>query len=230
MGTGFENHAKYGEGIYYHNDQVLYVNLFIPSELDWTSKGLKLKQETAYPESDKTILTVLSAPSEAMTMAVRYPSWAVSGATVRVNGRRIRVSSAPGNYINVTRRWKSGDKLEIRFPMKLRLVPTPDDPAKAAIAYGPILLAGAMGTEGLSEPAPYARIRDQNDFNNYPIPEDLMHRLRLNKDNLEKALTPVAGEPAVFVTSTGTAEKEIKLIPYYKLHHQRYVLYWDLTD
>ncbi len=228
VGSGFENHAKYAEGIYYHNDQTLYINLFIPSELDWKSKGLKLKQETTFPESDKTTLTVLNSPSETLTMSVRYPSWAVSGAEVRVNGRNIRVASAPGSYINVTRKWKSGDKLEIRFPMKLRLVPTPDDPRKAAIAYGPIILAGAMGTEGLTDPAPYAR--DQNDFNKYPIPAGLISKLRLNKDNLLQALKPVQGEPAAFVTASGIAEKEVKLIPYYKLHHQRYVLYWDLTD
>jgi len=112
--------------------------------------------------------------------------------------------------------------------MKLHLVQTPDKSRKAAIAYGPILLAGAMGTEGIKPPAPYAN--DQNDYNKYPVPENLIHELRLSSENLTSVLKPVAGEQATFVTSSGVAEKEVRLIPYYKLHHQRYVLYWDLTD
>ncbi|HOU03353.1 MAG TPA: glycoside hydrolase family 127 protein [Bacteroidales bacterium] len=228
VGTGFENHAKYAEGIYYNNDRTLFVNLFIPSELDWKSQGMKLKQETDYPESDKTTFSIINAPVEAITISVRYPSWAVSGASVKVNGRNVRVSAKPGSYINVTRKWKSGDKMEVRFPMNLRLVPTPDDPRKAVIAYGPVLLAGAMGTEGIKSPAPYAN--DQNDFNKYPVPENLIHELRLSRENLNSGLKPVTGEPVTFITSSGVAEKEVRLIPYYKLHHQRYVLYWDLKE
>ncbi len=228
VGTGFENHAKYAEGIYYHKDRTLFVNLFIPSELDWKDQGLKLRQETMYPESDKTTLTVLSAPAEAITLSVRYPSWAVSGTSVKINGRKIKVTAEPGSYINIARKWKIGDNVEIQFPMSLRLIPTPDDPKKAAIAYGPVLLAGAMGTEGIEKPAPYAN--DQNDFNKYPVPANMIHQLRLNTGNLALGLKPATDEPVTFITSPGTAEKEIRLMPFYKLHHQRYVLYWDLTD
>lgn len=228
VGTGFENHAKYAEGIFYHKDRTLFVNLFIPSELNWKDKGLKLRQETEYPESDKTTLTVLSSPAEAITLSVRYPSWAASNASVKVNGRKIKITATPGSYISITRKWKSGDNVEIQFPMSLRLIPTPDDPKKAAIAYGPVLLAGAMGTEGIAKPAPYAN--DQNDFNKYPVPANIVNQLRLNSSNLALGLKTSTDAPVTFITSPGTAEKEIRLIPFYKLHHQRYVLYWDLTD
>jgi DUF1680 family protein len=228
VGTGFENHAKYAEGIYYHSDQTLYVNLFIPSELNWKNKGFSLKQETTFPETDRTTLSIVNAPAEAVGMAIRYPSWAVSGTTVKVNGSKVRVTTKPGSYITINRKWKAGDKVEISFPMTLRLVPANDNPKLAAIAYGPILLAGAMGTEGIKEPAPYAG--GQNEYTRYPIPDNLIHELRLNSENLVQRLRPVSNEPLAFITSSDAASSMIKLIPYYKLHHQRYVVYWDIKD
>lgn len=226
VGTGFENHAKYAEGIYYHNDQTLYVNLFIPSELDWKPKGLKIKQETSFPETDKTTISFEKAPAEELSLAVRYPSWAVKGTTVRVNERKIRVLSKPGSYITLTRKWKAGDKVEIIFPMSLRLIPTNDNPMKAAIAYGPILLAGAMGTEGLLELTPYADKHDA--YINHPIPANMVHELRLSQENLSQRIIPEANKPLRFITTEETADDVVHLMPFSTLHHQRYVVYWDL--
>ncbi len=226
VGTGFENHAKYAEGIYYHDDNNLYVNLFIPSRLDWKSKGLILKQETSYPESDKIAILIETAPADAFNMAIRYPSWAQSGASVSVNGRKVAISAKPGSYINVNRKWKSGDRIEITYPMKLRLIPTNDNPDMAAVAYGPLLLAGAMGTEGLQPPVPYAM--NQNEFNKYPVPDDLIHELLIDPARIDQYLKPVPAEPATFVTAAGVAPAEVKLVPYFRLHHQRTVVYWDI--
>lgn len=226
VGTAFESNAKFGEAIYYHDGKGIYVNLFIPSELSWEQKGVKLLQETAYPESDKTLLTIQSSQADAMPIIIRYPSWATSGVFVTINGKKVSVSQKPGSFIILNRKWKSGDKIEVRFPMTLRYVPAPDNPNVTAIAYGPVLLAGAMGTEGLTDSTPYAK--DQNDLNRFFIPADLIHELKVKDRKDFGWLQSEADEPLSFKTTSSVASKEIEMVPYYKIHHQRYVVYWDL--
>jgi uncharacterized protein len=226
VGTGFENHAKYAEGIYYHDDNGLYVNLFIPSELTWKERGIKVKQETKYPEEETTHLTITSNNAVAMPLYIRYPSWATLGAAIKVNGKKISVNQKPGSYIAINRKWKNGDKIDITYPMSLRLVATPDNPDKAAIAYGPVVLAGSMGTEGIKEPAPFAK--DQNDLNRYPVPANIITALNTHGAKITDWLKPVAAVPLTFKTTNSVAASDITLMPYYKIDRQRYVLYWDL--
>ena len=226
VGTAFESNAKFGEGIYYHDDNGVYVNLFIPSELNWKQKDFKLIQNTSYPESDKTLLTVSSSSHDAMSIFIRYPSWATSGAFVTINGKKISVSQKPGSYIQIDRKWKNGDRIEVHFPMTLRYVPAPDNASVSAIAYGPILLAGKMGTEGLTNATPY--VRDQDDLDHYFIPKDVTNELHINQANGFQWLLAVPQEALTFKTTSGVAEREITFIPYYKIHHERYVVYWNL--
>jgi uncharacterized protein len=226
LGTGFENHAKYTEGIYYHGDKGLYVNLFIPSELTWKEKGIKVKQETNYPEEETTHLTITGNTAVDMPLYIRYPSWATSGVAIKVNGKKISVNQKPGSYITVSRKWKNGDKVDITYPMSLRLVATPDNPDKAAIVYGPVVLAGSFGTEGIKEPAPFAK--DQNDLNRYPVPANIITALNTNGAKISDWLKPVTTTPLTFKTTNSVAASDITLMPYYKIERQRYVLYWDL--
>ncbi|WP_198175139.1 glycoside hydrolase family 127 protein [Spirosoma telluris] len=145
VGSGFESQSKYGEAIYYHDDKGIYVNLFIPSEVSWKQKGVTLVQETNYPEEATTRLTVQTKAPVQMPFYLRYPAWATAGVTLKVNGKAIAVNQSPGSYITIERSWKGGDQIELTYPMALRLVPTNDDPTVAAIAYGPIVLAGKLG-------------------------------------------------------------------------------------
>jgi DUF1680 family protein len=225
VGTGFENHAKYGEGIYYHNDNGVYVNLFIPSELTWKEKGLKLVQETQYPKDATTHLTIKEVGSPDLPLYIRYPGWATSGATIKVNGKTVKVNQKAGSYIVLTNHWKAGDKIDITFPMSLRLVATNDNPNVAAIAYGPIILAGDMGTEGITSPAPFAN--DQLDYEHYPVPANIITTLNVHGKQLSDWLVPVKDKPLEFKTS-GVADKEITLIPFDEIDKQRYVIYWNL--
>jgi uncharacterized protein len=225
VGTAFESNAKFGEAIYFHNDHQLYVNLFIPSVLTWEQKGLTLTQETSYPETDKTTLTINAAPAGAMSIFIRYPAWAGSGAFVSINGKKVNVAQNPGSFITLNHQWKNGDKIEVRFPMSLRYVPAPDNENVSAIAYGPVLLAGAMGTEGLAGKTPYAK--DQNDLNNFSIPANLVHELN-TKGLKDFSWLKATAEPLTFQTTRDVSPEEITMIPYYKIHHQRYVVYWDL--
>ena len=225
VGTGFENHAKYGEGIYYHDDKSIYVNLFIPSELTWKEKGIKLIQQTGYPEEATTHLTIQEIKEGNIPLYIRYQSWATSGATIKINGKNIKITQKPGSYIVLDKTWKTGDKIDITYPMSLHLVATNDNPNMAAVVYGPIVLAGDMGVEGIQSPAPYAK--DQLDFRNYAIPDNISGTLNINGKKLNDWLIPVPGKQLIFQTS-GVASKEITMIPYYKIDKQRYVIYWNL--
>lgn len=225
VGTGFENHAKYGEAIYYHDETGVFVNLFIPSVLTWKEKGVKLTQTTGYPEEATTHITIDEVKDGNVPLYIRYPSWATSGATVKINGKNLKIKQNPGSYILLDKPWKSGDKIDVSFPMSLRLVATNDNPDMAAVVYGPIVLAGDMGTEGINFPAPYAR--DQLDFSRMPIPENVISTLNVKGKKLADWITPVAGKPLIFKTS-GAATRDITLMPYYQIDKQRYVIYWNL--
>ena len=120
VGSGFENHAKYGEAIYYHNDKGIYVNLFIPSVVNWREKGLTLRQETDFPAEETTVLTIRAQNPVETTVYLRYPSWS-KGVKVFVNGKKIAVKQKPGSYIAITRLWKDGDRITADYPMCLRV-------------------------------------------------------------------------------------------------------------
>ncbi len=226
VGSSFESHAKYAGAIYHHDSVGLFVNLFIPSELNWKEKDVKIIQQTNYPEEAKTCLTFHTAQPVKMPVRVRYPSWAVNGASVKINGKNIQIKKKPGSYIVIDRIWKSGDKVELYYPMELRLVTAPHTSEIAAIAYGPVLLAGRMGTKAIKTPAPYAE--KQNDYNDYPIPDDIIDALKTEGKPVAEWLKPVPGNPLEFTTIAGVAPRQITLVPYYKLHDERYVVYWKI--
>ena len=226
VGSGFENQAKYGEAIYYHGDNDVYINLFIPSELDWKAKGFKLKQETNFPENGKIALTIATAPATALALQIRYPSWAVDGAIVKVNGKTFAIRQQPGSYIVINRKWKAGDQVAIDYPMALHTIATNDNPNKAAIAYGPIVLAGEMGTDNFEGPEPYSNPKLYNDYYryNYHIPTNISTDLVLDKKRLSEVVLPVSGQPLTFKSANnGTIFR-----PLYDIHRQRYVVYWDM--
>ena len=129
VGSGFESHAKYQSSIYFHNDQNLYVNLFIPSELNWDSTIIR--QETSFPESNKTMITA----SSKINMMVRYPYWA---SYMKVNGKRVKADK--DGYVSV----KDTKKAEIEFGMSLHEEATKDDASRVALLYGPIVLGGRL--------------------------------------------------------------------------------------
>lgn len=129
VGSGFESHAKYQSSIYFHNDNELYVNLFIPSELNWN--GTIIHQETAFPESNKTIITA----SEKTTIKIRYPYWATY---MKVNGRKVKADK--DGYVLV----KNTKRMEVELGMTLREEPTKDDPTRVAVLHGPIVMAGRL--------------------------------------------------------------------------------------
>ena len=223
VGSGFENHAKYGEAIYYHNDKGIYVNLFIPSVVNWREKGLTLRQETDFPAEETTVLTIRAQNPVETTVYLRYPSWS-KGVKVFVNGKKIAVKQKPGSYIAITRLWKDGDRITADYPMCLRVETTPDNPQKGALLYGPLVLAGELGTEGMQTPAPFSDPALYNDYYTYDyhIPAGLNTTLQVDLKHPERNLQRT-GKGLEFKNAEGTILK-----PLYDVHHQRYVIYWDL--
>ena len=229
VGTGFENHAKYGESIYYHNGNVLFVNLFIPSVLNWQEQGVQFKQETSFPENGKSTLTVTTDSPKNLTLKIRYPSWATDGVSLILNGRIVRVKEKPGSYISINRTWKDGDKVEIEYTMALKVNPS-DDPDIVSISYGPIVLAAEMGTEGMQNPAPFSNPKLHNDYYtyNYNVPSDLSNELNVKGKDVINWLRRVEGKPLTFKTDNPLVGKGLTFRPLYDIHHERYVVYWRL--
>lgn len=224
VGSGFENHAKYGEAIYYHNDQGIYVNLFIPSQVNWREKGLTLSQETNFPANETTQLSIRVDKPVRTTVYLRYPSWS-QNVKVLVNGKRVSIQQKPGTYIAITREWKDGDRIAATYPMRIQMEATPDNPQKAALLYGPLVLAGERGAEGMQASAPFSNPALYNDYYtyNYQVPASLSTSLKIDMKHPERALKRV-GEELLFTTGQGDVIR-----PLYDLHRQRYVVYWDLT-
>lgn len=224
VGSGFESHAKYAESIYFKGDDGVYVNLFIPSRLNWEERGLALTQTTAFPEEETTVLTVDAAPDEAMKLHLRYPYWS-GKPTVKVNGKKVAVKGKPSSYITVDRRWKAGDRVEVTYPMSLRVETTPDNPAKGAVMYGPVVLAANLGTEGMTAPAPFSDPTVRNDYYtyDYKVPQGLPTSLPfIIKDVPGKFKRQ--GKELKFVTEGG-----LEFSPLYDLNHCRYGVYWDFN-
>jgi hypothetical protein len=227
VGSGFENQAKYGEAIYYHTENDLYVNLFIPSRLNWQNKGVTVIQQTKFPEDGATSLTIRSSTTVDMPLHIRYPSWATT-ATVTINGKKFAVKASPGSYIVINRKWKNGDVVNVNYPMALRAVAANDDPNKVALVYGPIVLAGEMGTAGMVPPAPYSDPKKHNDYYtyNFNVPAGITRSLKLDLKDLDAFIKPVAGEKLTFKT----VNEGITLRPLFDIHRQRYVVYWDMFN
>lgn len=127
------------------------MNLFIASEVEWPEKGLKIVQETTFPQSDTTTLTLRCKTAVRMPLRIRVPYWATRGGTVKLNGRELESFAEPSSYFVLNRTWQDGDKVELTMPMSLHVNSMPDDSTLQAVMYGPLVLTGRLGTEGLTK-------------------------------------------------------------------------------
>ncbi|KIR61695.1 MULTISPECIES: beta-L-arabinofuranosidase domain-containing protein [Micromonospora] len=149
QGTGLEVNTRLMDSIYFYNGTTLTVNLFAPSTLNWSQRGITVTQSTNYPVGDTTTLSLSGTMSGSWSIRVRIPAWA-TGATVAVNGATQSVDTTPGSYATVTRTWAAGDTVTVRLPMRVVLSPANDNAAVAAVTYGPMVLAGNYGNTTLN--------------------------------------------------------------------------------
>ncbi|MGH7995394.1 MAG: beta-L-arabinofuranosidase domain-containing protein, partial [Opitutaceae bacterium] len=224
VGTGMENHTRYGQAIYLHGADSLYVNLFIASELSWPQRDLVIRQRTNFPDSDTTTLTFSCGRPAKLALKLRWPAWAASAPGVRINGKVQTVDGRPSSYITLDRTWRDGDTVTVQLPMSLHTVPLPGTSHLLAVLYGPVVLAGELGTDGM--PAdPYAR--DQTKFVKWPpapVPVWVCE-----KASLLKHIQPT-GQPLTFRTVGLGHPKDVTLVPFYRVQHQRYSVYWNVLS
>ena len=235
VGTGMENHGKYGQFIYTHVGKALYVNLFVASELNWREKGIRLRQETGFPYSETSRITITEAPSlkgraggEAFPLLVRYPGWVKPGELkVTVNGKAVDLISGPASYVAIDRSWKKGDVVEVRFPMHNSVKYLPNLPQYIALMHGPIMLAMKTGTEDLAH-----LIADDSRFGQLAVGKKLPVNeapilINNHVEEIANQLQPIAGKPLHFTLST-RMENPIRneLQPFFEIHDSRYMMYW----
>lgn len=225
-GSGMENHAKYGDSIYFRGQGGLYVNLFIPSALSWKEKGLTLTQTTRFPEHDRTRLRLNVRRPSRLTLNVRHPSWC-DAVRVSVNGRRHTTSGRPGGYVALNRTWRDGDTVEVHLPMTLRAEPLPGSPEVVAFLYGPVVLAGRLGRQGLTPGADI--IVNERTYGDVLDEKVEVPVLAGDAKQVVSRIKPSAGEALTFRTTGIGRPRDVTLIPYYRIAHERYNLYWKLV-
>lgn len=222
-GSGIENHARYGETIYARDAGKLFVNLFIPSTLQWREQGVSVEQETRFPDADTSRLTIRGDQAGEFTLAIRQPGWCPV-MTLTVNGKRKITSRKPGQYAELRRRFRPGDVVDVRVPMSLRVDTLPNDPDYAALVYGPIVLAGRMGTEGLSPGSQL--IVNERESGNMLQADMKMPRWTRPLEELVANTTRTRADRLEFRTTGFEGGASVNLAPWFRLTHERYNLYW----
>ncbi len=229
VGTGMENHSKYGEFVYAHSpaNDTLYVNLFVASQLD--SEKFGITQQTNFPYEEKTILIIDKAGS--YTLSIRHPEWCKGEYNVMVNGTVLNLTTAPGSYAHITREWTAGDKVEVMLPMQMEMIPCPNYESYVAFRYGPVLLGANTGTENLygqfagegrMDHAP--SIGPQLSLTSAPMligeREDVLKNIEvLDKSKLHFKIKPELYSSERFA--------DLVLQPFFTLHECRYMMYWN---
>jgi hypothetical protein len=221
-GTAVEEYSKLNDSIYFHDNEGVYVNLFVASELSWPEKGLRLKQETKFPEQPGTTLTVQPDRPVEMTIRLRIPEWLTSGGSVKLNGRPLESLASPGSYLTLSRTWKSGDRIELAMPMRLRIEAMPDDPSLQAVMYGPVVLAGDLGADGLTREMTIGPMGPHQQQIQGGVPA-----LRAAGSDPASWIKPADGKPLTF-RATGQ-QRDVTLMPLNAIFDKRYSVYWRVA-
>jgi uncharacterized protein len=210
-----ESHGLHGDGIYYESGDRFWVNMYVPSVANWKEAGATVTMDTTFPDGDAATLKLTMQKPKSFTLALRRPSWAGDGFTVKVNGKSVPVSSGPGSYVELKRTWKTGDTVSLVLPKTLHIEGLADNPDRAALMWGPLVLAADLGPErrgGPTEPIP-SLVTDEKPVTEWlqPVPDNLgvFRTAGVGRDNDGRT-------------------KEVEFSPFYRLHRRTYAVYWDL--
>ena len=219
VGSGFESHAKYQSSIYFRGERsevrgessevrgerILYVNLFIPSELNWD--GTVVRQETRFPESNTSTITIEHSTlniehSAPLSVKLRYPYWATY---MKVNGKRVKAGK--DGYVTVKcSMFNVQCSMKVELGMSLREEATKDDPSRVALMYGPIVLAGRLA----KVEHPFSDPKKYNDYYTFDYGK-----------HADVKLGTVRHLGGLRFETDG-----IRIAPFYDMQHCRYVVYW----
>lgn len=214
VGSGMENHAKYGEHIFYHNKNEFYVSQFIAAEVNWKEKDMRIRQQTNFPNEQSTTILIEAIKPQALTFYIRYPYWAAQGINIEVNGQQVKFNQQKSSFISIKRVWKNGDRIDVSIPFTLRLETMPDDKNRVAVMHGPLVLAGELG--------------EVNDTRAYE--PDFVPVLFTEVREPAYWLEPEEN-PNTFKTKDGVAKpRGFTLKPFYATHDVRYSVYWDIFN
>jgi autotransporter-associated beta strand protein len=227
QGTGMENPALYGQAIYFHKNDALWVNLYIPSTLNWSENGMTLQLDTTMPQSGSATLTIHCAQPTTAKIRLRIPAWIASAPTITVNGSTQNVAANASSYAELDRTWNDGDVIGLTLPMGMRLDRSMDDSTQVSLFLGPILLAADLGTSGMPASDEAA---GQLDYQNVPR---VTAPLMISPDAANLSSWVQAGpDPLTLTAATttpGDADRGVTTLkPFYDIHHTRYAVYWKL--
>jgi DUF1680 family protein len=218
-GTGAEEFAKFADTIYFHDANSIYVNLFIASEVNWKQKGIRLRQETSFPEDQGTRLVVRVMQPTEFALQLRIPYWATQGGAVKINGETLPVFARASSYLTLKRTWHDEDRVELSLPMQLHSSPLLGDRTMQAVMYGPVVLAARMESNGLTHDMQYDTtgkdIHPAGDPKAAPAPEL----------SVSDAVTAIAPTTSTLTFATTSGERH-ELVPLYRISGERYAVYF----
>ena len=218
-GTGSEEYAKLTDTIYFHDDDSLYVNLYIDSQLEWPEKGLAIKQDTRFPEQQGTTITITAKAPTQLAVNLRIPYWA-QGGSVKINGTVLPAFSSPSSYLTLNRLWKTGDKIELSIPMSLHIHGMPDDESIQAAMYGPLVLAGRFD--------PVTKEMTYGDYEPKRGEQHKVSDIAADPGNLASWIEPDPKQALTF-RSAGQSQ-QFTLVPLNSIFHERYTVYWKVNS
>lgn len=226
-GTGMEAPAKFGKMIYAHQGSELYVNLFMPSELNWKDKGVKLVQNTDFPDNNKVGFAINTAAGVHFTLNIRKPHWSTAKKmTVWVNGKKMQLAPNTEGYVQLDRSWSNGDKVEVELTPQVTVEYLKGSDKYAAFLYGPVVLAAKVGNNGLEEA--YSFRFPKRTVATLEIPMLTAPALIGSLDKIKKAVSRKPDKELVFECSSEVASTTFELIPFNRIHFNRYAIYFPL--
>ncbi|MBN1759596.1 MAG: glycoside hydrolase family 127 protein [Chitinispirillaceae bacterium] len=232
VGSGMENHTKYGEFIYTHQSDSLFVNLFIASEVDWKEKGVIIRQETQFPDTGMAVFTISAAAPTQFKLLIRHPGWVHKRGMVAMVGPDVfGLDSDPSTYITIDRTWNGGEQVKVLMKMDFSIERLNNVDSWSSIKRGPIVMASITGTDNLP-----GLIANDSRFGHSPsgtlMDVNSAPKLNINLGTFRTQFTPVAGKtqtykaPGIFQNS---ADGNLEFMPFYRLHDARYMMYWNAT-
>ncbi len=225
-GSMAESFAKLGDAIYWHDDEALTVNLFVPSEVRWHDRGISLVQQTRFPDDGSVRLTVRAARPTRITLRVRIPGWS-EGASATLNGRPLQAVASPSSYLVVTREWRDGDVLALELPMSVRAEALLGDSAQVALLHGPIVLAARLGAHGLDAQTLRAPPTRPRLVPEYPLEPVAVPSVPAAIREPARYLTPIAGRTLEYRTLTGPP---LEFVPLHRIFDERFAVYLPVAE
>ena len=233
VGSGIENHSKYGEFIYAHRNKDLFVNLFISSELNWKEKGLQIIQQSTLPAEGNTTLIFKTKKSVSLALKIRNPNWVAKNAvSLKVNGKATEVIKDTQGYLVVDRKWKNDDKLEVSFGLEVNVEQLPDHSEYYSFRYGPLVLAAKTDTTRmiglLADDSRGGHIAKGDQ-----VPLTEIPHLVTSTVSLADQVELISAKELRFRLKSLQVKNEntqMELMPFYQLHDSRYMLYWPRVN